>query len=315
MGKVMTMISVVMSCYNENKTFLEKSISSILNQTYQDFEFIIILDNPYNETLLKILKKFKHIDSRIHIFINPQNIGLAASLNRGIALSKGRYIARMDADDISLPMRFAQQIEYIEKHNMELIGAWCEEISEDGQSTVRIVRPPITTNKLYRCLRYFDCMRHPTFFARREVFEKVGGYTEFSVAEDFHFLLKCMKKGVKLGNLPSICLKYRLREASLSHSKSFICYASSRYFTEHYDRIFEINENTLQKYFNSDEGKRLAHDYSIWKVERDNLKLYQKEHRLRFLFEGIKTVFSNSYARWSLKNRIVISINRKFEGL
>ncbi len=302
--KVMTMISVVMSCYNENKILLGKSIFSILNQTYPNFEFIIVLDDPHNEDLLKTLKNFRNIDNRIRILINPQNIGLASSLNRGIALSKGKYIARMDADDISLPTRFAQQIEYIEEHNMELIGAWYKEISEDEKRTVRIVRPPITTDRIYRCLRYFNCIVHPTFFARREVFEKVGGYADVFIAEDFHFLLKCMKKGVKLGNLPSICLKYRLRETSLTHSKSHMFYVAIRYYLEYYDKIFEINENTFQRYFYSNAGKRHIYDYNIWKNKSSLLKLYQKNNYSKFLFEGIKAVFSNSCARWSLKKRI-----------
>lgn len=109
-------ISVIMSVYNEPIEWLKLSIDSICHQTYKDFEFIIICDNPYNKENLSILNKYKQHDSRITLIVNNKNIGLTKSLNKGLEIAKGKYIARMDADDISLPFRFEKQICYMESH-------------------------------------------------------------------------------------------------------------------------------------------------------------------------------------------------------
>jgi glycosyltransferase involved in cell wall biosynthesis len=109
-------ISAVMSVYNESEEYLRKSIESILNQTYTDFEFIIILDNPDNKKARDILKEYENKDDRIVLLENEKNIGLAPSLNRGVKVARGKYIARMDADDIALPQRFEKQVYFLENN-------------------------------------------------------------------------------------------------------------------------------------------------------------------------------------------------------
>ena len=99
-------VSVLMSVYSEPKEWLISSINSILNQSFSDFEFIIINDNPTRSINSIVLNYFAITDSRVKIFENKSNIGLTKSLNKGLKLTEGKYIARMDADDISLPDRF-----------------------------------------------------------------------------------------------------------------------------------------------------------------------------------------------------------------
>ena len=95
------MISVIMSVYNERLEWLQAAVNSILNQTYSDFEYIIIIDNPdLNEDAVSFLKEIARADSRVHLHFNEKNMGLMKSLNVGIQISKGNYIARMDADDV-----------------------------------------------------------------------------------------------------------------------------------------------------------------------------------------------------------------------
>ena len=110
------MISVIMSVYNEKSIYVEKSIDSILNQTYNDLEMVIVLDSPDNETLLRILKEYTHKDARVKLLINDRNSGLAMSLNRAIEVAQGEYLARMDADDISKPERLERELEYLIKN-------------------------------------------------------------------------------------------------------------------------------------------------------------------------------------------------------
>ena len=107
-------ISVIMSVYSEPIEWIKQAIDSILNQTFTGFEFIIVNDNPSRTENRNLLSAYA--DERIHLISNSENVGLTKSLNFALALAKGKYIARMDADDISLPSRFLKQFEYLEAH-------------------------------------------------------------------------------------------------------------------------------------------------------------------------------------------------------
>ena len=122
-------ISVIMGVYNEKIEWVEKAILSIINQTYTNFEFIVILDNPQNEELKNLISEFSLKDKRIKLYVNEENIGLINTLNKGLKLAKGKYIARMDADDISCGDRFEKQINFLEQNNnIVLVGGLNEYI-------------------------------------------------------------------------------------------------------------------------------------------------------------------------------------------
>ena len=115
-------ISVVMSVYNTSETYLKEAIESILNQSLPDFEFIIINDAS-NRATSAILNQYT--DERIVRIENQQNLGITASLNEGLEIARGRYIARMDADDVSFPERLSKQYQYMEKHpHIAVLGCW-----------------------------------------------------------------------------------------------------------------------------------------------------------------------------------------------
>ena len=108
-------ISVVMTVYNTETAILEEAVASILNQTFQDFEFIIVDDGSAGETA-DYLAEIERRDKRIRLLVNRQNLGIARALNCGLEAARGKYIARMDSDDISLPARFERQYSFMEKH-------------------------------------------------------------------------------------------------------------------------------------------------------------------------------------------------------
>lgn len=110
------MVSVLMSVYGEPLEWLREAVGSILQQTYTDFEFIIVNDNPEREELDGFLRESATGDRRIHIIRNPENIGLTKSLNIGLRECRGRYVARMDADDVSHSTRFEKQVAYMDAH-------------------------------------------------------------------------------------------------------------------------------------------------------------------------------------------------------
>lgn len=137
-------VSVVMSVYNGEK-YLPETIDSILNQTFKDFEFIIINDGSTDKTA-KILTSYD--DPRIRIF-NQENMGLTKSLNRAISLAKGEYIARMDADDISYPERLKKQVDYLNKNpDIGLVGSKYIRIDKRGRKIDEINVPIGTDNIL-----------------------------------------------------------------------------------------------------------------------------------------------------------------------
>lgn len=124
-GNVAPCVSVLMSVYNEPEEWLCEAIDSILNQSFSDFEFIIINDNPRRVEHRQVLEDYRNKDSRIILINNLENIGLTKSLNIGLSIAKGRYIARMDADDISLPARFEKQVMVMENNpNLGIVGCW-----------------------------------------------------------------------------------------------------------------------------------------------------------------------------------------------
>ena len=129
---MMPRISVIMSVYNSAR-FLAEAIQSILGQTYNDFEFIIVDDGSSDQSL-EIIRSYAKMDNRIRVLENEKKYGLAASLNRCIFIAKGDYIARMDADDICVPDRLEKQIAFLEQHpNIGIIGGSVQEIDGQGQ--------------------------------------------------------------------------------------------------------------------------------------------------------------------------------------
>ena len=125
-------VSVVMSVFSEPRNWLKKAINSILDQTFSDFEFIIINDNPIRKENYLFLKEIQQKDSRIIIIENKENIGLTKSLNKGLSVARGTYIARMDADDISFPTRLEKQYLFMEANSGVIAcGAWARTIGKE----------------------------------------------------------------------------------------------------------------------------------------------------------------------------------------
>ena len=161
------LISVLMSTYNETTKELDESINSILQQTYSNFEFLIINDNPNNYELEKTLKSYK--DSRIKIIHNEENLGLVKSLNNGLKYCNGQYVARMDADDISCPSRIQDELLYLQNNRLDMVGSYIETIDENGKTIKPLMRFPKNHNQIVKFMRWGSCICHPTWLLKRVV--------------------------------------------------------------------------------------------------------------------------------------------------
>jgi len=210
------MISVVMPVCNGEK-YLKEAIESILNQTYRDFEFIIVNDGSTDKTEDIILS---YHDPRIRYVKNKTNLQIVKTFNKGIKLSCGKYIARMDADDISLPNRLEKQVSFLEKHKeIGVLGTWIENTNKDKEHKACWFTP--VSPELVRWSLYFGtCIAHPTVIIQRNIIEKIGGYNpEFSVAEDYEFWVRASHI-TNLSNLPQVLLKRRIHDNNISLLKT-----------------------------------------------------------------------------------------------
>jgi len=203
----MPKISVIMSVYNGEK-YLAQSIESILNQTFKNFEFIII-DDASQDKSLKILKKYAHRDKRIKLLSNKKNMGLTKSLNKGLEQASGKYIARQDADDISLPMRFEMQVAFLENHkSYGIIGNNSYIIDEYGKIIGKFNRP-LTHNNIVKKMLIDNQLVHSSLMIRKSLFEKFGYYNEnYRVAQDYELLIRLLCV-TKIGNMSTPLHKWR----------------------------------------------------------------------------------------------------------
>jgi glycosyltransferase involved in cell wall biosynthesis len=235
------MISVVLPVYNAEK-HLKEAIESILTQTYKIFELIIINDGSTDNSLA-IIKKYEKLDKRI-IIINRKNKGLIVSLNDGLKKAKGKYIARMDADDISLPQRFEEQIYLMENEGLDICGGHYLLINDDGE-TNGLNLTPISHNMCFLSLVSKVPFAHPTVMIRKEFLEHnclLYGQTEFRIAEDLDLWMRMIKMGAKFSNVNSILFKYRIINDSLSKVNK-IGLAKDTKKMQH--KFFENNKNIL----------------------------------------------------------------------
>lgn len=194
-----------MSFYNDEK-YIGQAIESILKQNFPDFEFLIVNDGSKDKSS-RIVKSFN--DKRIRLIKNKKNLGLTKSLNIALSIAKGKYIARMDADDISLPNRLKNQTEFLDENKgIALVGCWVEFIDVDGKTT-GIKKFPVEYPEIKRVLISYLPFRHPTLMIRKKILNEVGFYDEnFHYAQDYELVLRIAAK-FPVANLPEVLLKYR----------------------------------------------------------------------------------------------------------
>jgi len=200
-----------MAAYNADK-YIAQSIQSLIDQTFTDFELILI-DDKSNDKTKSIIEQFSIKDKRILPVYNNINKGLTKNLNRAIADSKGKYIARMDADDISYLTRLEEQFNFLENHpSIDLVGTSSHEIDKNGDFiNKRIV--PEKHEDIVSLLPKANPITHSTVMFRKKSFAKVNFYNEsYKTTQDYELWFRAIGAGLKFHNLQNILLKYRMDE-------------------------------------------------------------------------------------------------------
>lgn len=206
-------VTVLMSVFNGEK-YLNEAVDSILAQTFKDFEFLII-DDASTDRTPEILRSYG--DPRIRIITNEENLGLTKSLNKGLALTRGEYIARMDADDISHPKRLERQVNYLDENpEIGILGTNVQYIDESGKP-YKILRWPEKDALIKWSLCFFNPIAHPTVMVRLDLIKKIAGYDESIVyAQDYDLWVRLSSESV-FGNLQYILLYLRKSDDNISH--------------------------------------------------------------------------------------------------
>ncbi|MEM3094827.1 MAG: glycosyltransferase [Nitrososphaera sp.] len=211
-------ISVLLPVYNAER-YVALAVQSILDQSYRDFELILINDGSTDNSL-SILETFAARDPRIRL-ISRENRGLVATLNEGLSLANGEFIARMDADDIALPLRFEKQLSFMQTHP-ECVAVGCNTylIDLDGQ--------PLRPKKIVYCTHdeidqallsgKTNVISHPAAMIRTDALHKVNGYRDLAIGEDYDLWLRLAEIG-QLANLPDILLYHRYHTSSYSSQR------------------------------------------------------------------------------------------------
>ena len=202
-------VTVLMSVYNGGES-IRTAVESILNQTYSNFEFLIVDDGSTDDTP-DVLRSLVTEDSRIRVVRNRSNLGLGGSLNRGVAEARGELVARMDADDISHPERLERQVEFLTREpSVDVVGTQAVDIDSAG-NLLASRSAPMTHQAICRLIPWTNPMIHPSVMFRRQAIIAVGSYdARLRYAEDYDLWFRCIAGGLKFANLPDCLLAYRV---------------------------------------------------------------------------------------------------------
>ena len=232
------LVSVVMPVYNAEK-YVSRAIESILGQTLEALELVIVNDCSTDDSEERILS---FSDDRIRYMKNDRNLGIVDSLNRGIKASNGCYIARMDADDISLPERLEKQVRYLQEHpEVDVCGSWVRTMG----ACENIWEYPISDEEIKMSLLFGSAFAHPTIVAKRVFFERYPYGHLYDKAEDYA-LWATSASSSTFANFPEVLLNYRIHTQQTGK-----VYKQEQ--TDNASRIRELLLNQMGIFPNSDE--------------------------------------------------------------
>ena len=283
------LVTVLMPVYNAER-YLEFSIESILNQTFSDFEFIIINDGS-SDNSLDIIKSYADKDNRIKV-INRKNKGLVKTLNEGVKLAAGKYIARMDGDDISMPERLEKQFNYMERHRQVGIVGGYAKLVDINNNYIDDMIYPISNYFCKLALCNNTVFAHPAIFIRRQVALEFTYSALAWPAEDYELWMR-ISKIWKMHNIPEFLLRYRISDESISSTNKTVQASHSIHLSSVYcdyllNKALLILATTPLRRF----------DYNILKQEKSKQRLADIEiGSLRKLIEKSKGI-----------NRLILTI-------
>ena len=275
-------VSVLISFYKEPLDWIKESVSSIINQTYKNIEIVAVVDDPSNTEAINYLKDISEKDFRMKIHINSENMGLVKSLNKGLEFCTGVFVARMDADDISAINRIEEQVNYINKKNLDIVGCQMFYFDAYNPENSRQMKCTQTAKACGKIVKYCTCLTHPTWLVKKCVYDKLNGYREIDACEDFDFLNRAVIEGFKIGNLPKVLFKYRYNLNSISRVKEIKQYLTMKFLSRYYRKGITPSKEQVDEYISSQEFGVDKSDYEMMHSDLNNSIL----NRIRLVFRN-----------------------------
>ncbi len=319
-------ITVLMSVWNGER-FLREAIESILHQTYTDFEFLIINDCSHDLSR-NIILSYK--DPRIRLIENEKNLGLTCSLNKGLMLAKGKYVARMDADDISMPERLEKEIAFMDDHPDHAVVGTFLKVINDNSEVIYTIEKPVDDARIREFLKKDNCIAHGSAMIRKICLFEAGLYDEsFEKSQDYDLWLR-ISEMYKISNIPEYLYMWRIHEQNISvkhnnEQKHYVEMAKSRamgrkenkkpYFNTPKFSILMANYNN-SKYVAEAIQSVLDQTFKYWELiivddcstddSVEVIRPFLKDNRLRLLKNSVNTGYIGTLKRLIYESRAKI---------
>lgn len=202
-----TLVSFILLFYREKSFQVERAIKSAINQTYENLEIIIILDDPLSENIIKIVNRYCQLNKKLKFYINDKNLGIPQTRNRAIKLARGKYIAFLDGDDECLPERITLQIEFMDKNPMvDISGTGIVWKDESNPKNIFWIQPNRNISEVIK--RYCPVVQG-SMITLKDNFQKYGYYNELKrTSEDYDLMLRWYLKGAIFDNLSDYLVTY-----------------------------------------------------------------------------------------------------------
>lgn len=213
------LISVILPVWKPDLDQLKICVDSIMLQTYKNLELLIIYrpDISYNDDFYRFLEKYEN--KRIAVVEN--NEGFVSQLNQGIKIAKGKYIARIDADDYCDKNRFEMQLKFKEENHYDIVGTWGYFITNEGK-IIRKIEFPIHHKKIREKIMLYDPILHPSVLMEKKIIDKLGLYdANYQYAEDYELWFRACKNGYKFGNVPKFLTYIRNNPNSITRGNTW----------------------------------------------------------------------------------------------
>lgn len=302
----MNLISVILCAYNEPIFMIKKSVESILKQTYRNIELILINDNPNYDELNQLFVGYQEADERVRYFRHHVNKGLVCSLNEGIEVASGDFIARMDADDVSFPERLEKQMKYLQVMSYDMVGCNVRKIDEDDNE-IGEVKVPSSFEFIKKYQLYGSCVLHPTWLVKKKIYEELVGYRFIYACEDYDFILRAIQHGFRIGNLSEVELLYRIRSNSISNSANIKQKLTMYFLVDNGGINKEVSIDKINTYLESDTYKKAYLKLNKYESIKQSIRESNSKIRKLPLVFGIvfnKYFYKNIVEHYMLKKRL-----------
>lgn len=314
-----SLISIIMSIYKEPFIWVMETLDSIVHQTYRNMELIIIVDNPNCIFLSQLKDELEKIDFPIKLIINKENLGLVESLNLGIQMARGCYLARIDADDVMLPDRLKKEMFFLKNNDLDFVASSVSSIDEnDRHIKSNSIHHNLVGTQVLKLEKINNFFWHPTWLARKEIFTNLSAYRNIPAVEDYDFVARSLVYGYKLGMMKDKLVKKRANPNSISSVNAHRQFLISKVIRKNlrHDKI--TSEEEIRKAISMSRSIRERKHYVVAKRIVDRITLNNNKFQLiLFGIQFLFLIFFSYYVRElfvdKCKQRFLFSMTRMIQ--